>query len=337
MYSGVLSPTGDNLEYARVASSGGTNQKSMMITYSDNYFNTGDMDQWMLSTSDLDYWYASSLDYTSYNNSRFGDIVSRRNVNGSFAITFKNIYGSLENVSSCTFNDDVLSSSIHSLNTDFANSLASPKPAFKYENGDSCLTIWSYYYSVSSTGGCSASNLYLTVALEGPYDEVNDIHLGNETADVLLAETSPPYNIVDTGYAYIEYQRLSNVFAFPRSPAGNYYLIVRHRNSLETWSSVPVSINTTNPAFYDFTISDAQAFGNNLTLQGSKWCIYSGDVDRNNVIDLNDVLMVYNDGLNFIFGDILNSDLNGDGFVDLNDVLLVYNNSVNFIATITPP
>lgn len=336
VFSGILTPTGDNLEYARVASSAGTNQTSMMITYTDNYFNSGDLDQWILYTYDVANWYSNTIDYTSYNNSRFGDIISRRNANGSFAIAFKNIYGSLENVSSCTFTDDVLSSYIHSLNTDYANSLSSPKPAFKYQNGDSCLTIWNYFYAVSSTGGCSASNLYLTAALEGPYDEVNDIYNGNPALYVLLAETSPPYNIVDTGYVYLDYQRLSNVVTFPRSPAGDYYLVVKHYNSLETWSSVPVSINTTTPAFYDFTTSDAQAYGNNMKLKGTRWCIYTGDVDRNNVVDLSDVLLIYNDGVNFVFGDILPSDLNNDGYVDLNDVLLAYNNSINFIATIRP-
>ena len=335
--SGSVNPTSDNLQYARVAANAGTDQKRIMITYSDDYLNTGDLDQWILSTDDASNWYASTLDYTSLNKSRFGDIIGRRNASGSFAVTFKNIYGNLENVASYGFTDMSLTSSLPSLNNDFANSLASPKPLFKFQNNDSCLNIWSYYYSVSSTGGCSVSNLYVKAGIEGYYDDVTDSHINYAAMYVLLADANPPYNIVDTGYVYLENERLSNVIAFPRALTGDYYLIMKHYNCLETWSAAPVHIEPENIGSYDFTTSDAQAYGNNMMLKGAKWCIYSGDVDQDGTIDLADVVFVYNDVVNFVVGNITISDLNGDYFTDLSDLLIAFNNSVNFVAKITPP
>jgi len=335
--SGSVNPTSDNLQYARVAANAGTDQKRIMITYSDDYLNTGDLDQWILSTDDASNWYASTLDYTSYNNSKYGDIIGRRNADGSYSVSFKNIYGNLENVSMYGFTDMNLTSSLPSLNNDFANSLASPKPLFKFLDNDSCLNIWSYYYSVTSAGGCSVSDFYIKAGIEGYYNEVTDSHIGYAAMNVLLAESNPPYNIVDTGYVYLENERLSNVIAFPRALTGDYYLIMKHYNCLETWSAAPVHIEPDNIGSYDFTTSDAQAYGNNMMLKGAKWCIYSGDVDQDGTIDLADVVFVYNDVVNFVVGNITISDLNGDYFTDLSDLLIAFNNSVNFVAKITPP
>lgn len=334
---GYVSPTGDKLQYARVAANGGTDQKNIMITYSDDYFNTGDLDQWILYTTDASNWHSNILDYTGINNSKYGDIIGRRNANGSFAISFKNIYGNLENVSMYGFTDMSLSSSQFSLNNDFANSLASPKPLFRYLNNDSCLNIWSYFYSVTSTGGCSVSNYYVKAGIEGYYDDVTDSHIGYASMKVLLADATPPYNIVDTGYALLDNQRLSNVFAFPRALTGNYYLVLKHYNCLETWSATPVHIDPDHFDIYDFTTSDAQAYGNNMMQKGARWCIYSGDVDQDGSIDLTDVVKIYNDAAEFVVGIITVSDLNGDTFTDLTDLLIGFNNSTNFISKVTPP
>ena len=141
----------------------------------------------------------------------------------------------------------------------------------------------------------------MTLAIDGLYDEILDEHPTYEVLYIYLAETAPPYNIVDTALAYLDFQDLNNVFAFQGAPSGNYYLIAKHRNSIETWSSTPVSINSTTPAFYDFTTSDAQAYGNNMLLKGVRWCIYSGDVDQNGSINLEDIVIIHNDILTFVF------------------------------------
>ncbi|MBL0097200.1 MAG: hypothetical protein IPP46_12470 [Bacteroidetes bacterium] len=43
-------------------------------------------------------------------------------------------------------------------------------------------------------------------------------------------------------------------FVFPGSSIGNsYYIVVRHRNAIETWSKFPILFNGT-AVTYDFTI-----------------------------------------------------------------------------------
>lgn len=334
--SGNVIPSGDNIEFARIAATGGTDQNDLMITYSDNYLNSGDFDQFILYTFNANDWLGFSLDFTTYNYSRYGDIIGRRNTTGSFSITFKNIYGNMENVSSYSFSDLISTGQMHASNTDYANSYASPKPLFRYLNNDSCLNIWSYYYSVTSTGGCSASNLYITTALEGFYDEVTDQHSVETYEYVRLAETSPPYNIVDSALAYLDYDGMSNVFTFPKGLTGNYFLVVKHYNSLETWSAAPVYITQNTHLFYDFTSSDAQAFGNNMVFKGNRWCLFSGDVNQDGTIDLTDVVSIYNDASEFIAIKYAVTDLNGDSFTDLTDVVLASNNASAFVSLKKP-
>ncbi len=72
-----------------------------------------------------------------------------------------------------------------------------------------------------------------------------------------------------------------------------------------------------------------------MILVGSKWSIYSGDVNQDGVIDIGDVIKVFNDAAIFASGNI-NTDLNGDGLVDISDVVISYNNSSSFVQVQRP-
>jgi hypothetical protein len=67
---------------------------------------------------------------------------------------------------------------------------------------------------------------------------------------------------------------------FASGARGNtYYIVLKHRNALETWSksageSFP---NVTNS--YDFSTAASQAFGSNMVQVGALWCLYSGDFE----------------------------------------------------------
>jgi len=129
---------------------------------------------------------------------------------------------------------------------------------------------------------------------------------------------------------------LNAPFVFRNVNTGTYYIQISHRNALETWSKAggePVTKGIT--ASYDFTFAQSQAFGNNMILIGSKYCLYSGDIDRDGAITLSDLLSVYNDVTSFATG-YRNTDLNGDRTITLTDILFVYNNSNNFIIKNTP-
>lgn len=340
--SGILTPSGDNIEYARIAANGGTNQSKMLITYTDDYLNTGDYDLWALSTTDANTWNAFTLEYTSLHDSRYPDVIGRRNADGSFAVAFANYIGSLVNVTTCTFNQSFnLATYLHRTNQDYSNSIASPKPSFRYVNGDSTLNFYSYYYSLYSVAGYDASNLYVKLASEGYYDEVTNEQNTSDYIQIILAESTSPYNYIDTAGMYVEYQLLMNETVFDNAPDGDYYLVTLHRNLLETWSSVPVTVTRSYINSYDFTSASSQAYGDNMELEGSVWCLYSGDINgdglyADGIIDANDVLKIYNDALNFVFGDLLITDLNGDNFVDAVDILMAYNHVEAIITTIKP-
>lgn len=113
-----------------------------------------------------------------------------------------------------------------------------------------------------------------------------------------------------------------------------YNIVIKHRNSIETWSSASKSF-TAFSMNYDFTTDSAKAFGDNMVKKGSKWCVFSGDVNQDGVVDLTDVSTVDTDNLNFVSGYTV-TDVNGDNLVDLSDLSIVDINNLNFISKITP-
>lgn len=73
-----------------------------------------------------------------------------------------------------------------------------------------------------------------------------------DTITVALAQSTTPYSIMFSSKAALA----TNGTAHPMFPAealiGNYYIVIKHRNSLETWSYSPVGFNTGDTTF-DFT------------------------------------------------------------------------------------
>jgi hypothetical protein len=112
--------------------------------------------------------------------------------------------------------------------------------------------------------------------------------------------------------------------SFEFAPNGNYYIVVRHRNHLETWSSVPQSFVTGNPVNYDFTTASNKAYGNNMKPVGSVWVFWGGDADQDgSVLIVNDYNLFKQ---NFGQDGYLSPDFNGDKYVDGYDLSILYNN-----------
>ncbi|MBS1518173.1 MAG: T9SS C-terminal target domain-containing protein [Bacteroidetes bacterium] len=158
----------------------------------------------------------------------------------------------------------------------------------------------------------------------------------SDTVTVYLRQTSNPFNIVDQAKAVLNVTNYTGTFIFNNAPSGTYYLQVKHRNSIETWSKSggqPFTQGSVNS--YNFTSSAAQAFGSNQILRAGKYCMYSGDVDQDGLVELNDASITENDIFNFAAG-YIRSDVNGDGIVDLDDASFIDNNGLNFISVIRP-
>lgn len=326
---------GDEIENARVASNGGFNNGSIMITYSDNYFNISDFDQWAFSTDDASNWSTFNIDYSGNFNSLNGDIIGKRNTSGCFNIAFNNNNSCIASVASAEIRNNSIFDYVFNLNDNSAFSFLHPKPALRNVSNDSALTIWGSYYSLYATGGSNAIRVNITSAIEGLFDEGISNHVVEYNYSAYLRNSVYPYNIVDSAFLKSYSCDLNNAVIFNNAPDGDYYIAVKHRNTIETWSATPLTLtNGSAWSSYNFVSSDANSYGNNSVQKGSYWCFYSGDVDQDGIIDATDLSTVENDASISLTGDFLLTDLNGDLFVDASDVSIVENNIG--VTSITP-
>lgn len=155
-----------------------------------------------------------------------------------------------------------------------------------------------------------------------------------DTVSVNLRNTTLPYGIVSSAKTVIDSLNFSGTLNFESANSGNYYLQITHRNSVETWSKI-LNLSNTSVNNFDLTLSQSQAYGNNLILKNGKYCIYSGDISRNGTVGADDLTAVDNGSVNFQTGYLL-SDLNGDKFVDAFDLAIVGDNSYHFVTVIRP-
>ncbi len=180
-------------------------------------------------------------------------------------------------------------------------------------------------------------SLNVKLAIEGFYNTQSDKLNRNDTVRVYLRNTNSPYDIVDSSQSVVDSVNFTGNFRFYNNNTGSYYITVRHRNGLETWSKDGgESFESGGVYLYDFTSSYSQAYGNNLVLKGSKYCIFSGDVNQNGSIDGIDLSSTDNDTYNFATG-YVSSDIDGNNVVNALDLVIVENNSYNFISKQTPP
>lgn len=149
-----------------------------------------------------------------------------------------------------------------------------------------------------------------------------------DTFTVYLRNIVSPFSKVDSANSIVDSLSFSGLFTFFNTPGGTYYIEIKHLNSIETWSKSGGESLTNNGSIYnyDFTTSATKAYGNNLKLKGGKYCIYSGDLDQDGIVDASDLSFVDNDSFAGLSGRYLRSDVNGDNYVDASDVGIVDNN-----------
>jgi hypothetical protein len=153
---------------------------------------------------------------------------------------------------------------------------------------------------------------------------------------VNLRQSIAPFSLIDYSSAIVDSVTLKGIYKFYNAAQGSYYFQVKHRNSIETWSRAGgENLIPGNIYNYDFTGGINRAFGNNQVLKGNKYCFYGGEVVKDGVVDLSDIVQTGNDSQMFETG-YADSDVNGDMLVDLADVVFVQNNSTQFVTSITP-
>jgi hypothetical protein len=109
---------------------------------------------------------------------------------------------------------------------------------------------------------------------------------------------------------------------------------VFHRNTVQTWSALPVTFAATTS--YDFTTSASQAYADNqVEVEPGVFAFFGGDLNQDENVDITDQPILETDVANFEYGYFV-SDVNGDGNVDISDLPLLETNVGLFIYSAHP-
>lgn len=186
-------------------------------------------------------------------------------------------------------------------------------------NLDDTGHVESYCVTIQSLITVQRLPLSLKVYLEGFWDGSAQI---SDTTMVYLANSTTPFAFVDSANVILSTTGTAAI-NFTKAPNGSYFIVVNHRNHLETWSKLPQAFATNIGVTYDFTTAANKAYGDNMKQAGSVWVLYGGDANRDGNVDALDVSL-------FIpqFGNsgYLSCDFNGDDFVDALDVPILISN-----------
>ena len=198
-------------------------------------------------------------------------------------------------------------------------------------------------YSLTNT--CS-SIVNLKLNIQGYYDAATHAMrsvmanqgIGSSITDVdditVELRNASTYELVATTTAALKTNGTATA-TFVTAPIGSFYIAVKHRNTLETWSSAPQTVGST-PLTYDFTTAANKAYGDNMIqLESGVYGFYSGDINQDGFIEALDYPQLFNDSDNLLEG-YQTTDLNGDGFVEALDYPTLFNNSDNLIETLHP-
>lgn len=185
-----------------------------------------------------------------------------------------------------------------------------------------------------------SEHLILTLKLiqQGFYNTGPDNLNLSDTIKIYLHSKISPYNKIDSAKGVINKNTFTGKFYFNHAGSKDYFLDIRHRNSIQTWSMIPLNLIKNVNVNFDFTDIYTKAYGNNLKqvdLSPLRYGIFGGDQNQDGAVDAADVLAIFNDANNFLKG-YVKTDITGDYNVDFSDVLIAYNNSAGFVVKITP-
>lgn len=159
----------------------------------------------------------------------------------------------------------------------------------------------------------------------GNISDLITVELHNSGNYVTIEKAYPGINLGTSGQATVLLQ--ANI-------SGSYYITIKHRNSIETITSAPISFSG-NTISYSFD-GPGKAWGGNLKLSADGyWLIYGGDVNQDGLIDSGDMTPVDNGSITYATG-YLDTDVNGDGAIDSADMTILDNNGSAYVTAITP-
>ena len=183
--------------------------------------------------------------------------------------------------------------------------------------------------NINLDGTLGQLTLDVTLGIEAMWNGASQVQ---DTVKFLIRNSTSPYAAVDSFSVFLDANGNGKVYF--SAPAGNYFIQTSHRNALETWSGAGIAISNVISSF-NFTTSASQSFGSNSVLTLGRYCSYSGEINKDGVIDISDVSLIDNDAFNFAAG-YISTDVNGDNVADLTDLSVTSNNADNFVAVMKP-
>ncbi len=196
------------------------------------------------------------------------------------------------------------------------------------------------YYAAGNSGLMDNSGLGGCLFLNGISPDPNDV----DSVEISMMDAST-YSLIDAQLGELKIDgTVSVTFGTSVVRGTPYYIRVKHRNALQTWSANPVITNAITS--YDFTSAQTNAYGNNtvLTGDGLNWAFYSGDISdagtgaigiQDEVIESQD----YSDMENAVVVTLLGyvaQDITGDVIVESLDYSIMENNVYFVIQSMHP-
>jgi hypothetical protein len=129
-----------------------------------------------------------------------------------------------------------------------------------------------------------------------------------DTIRIYLADSTQNYAFKDSVTVFLPSSGTVTT-PFTNATTGKYYIVVKHRNHLETWSKYAVNLTGGSTVSYDFTTSAGQAYGDNMKQVGSVWVLYGGDPNQDGDIGALDIPIFISQ---FGTQGYLSCDFNGD-------------------------
>ena len=198
-----------------------------------------------------------------------------------------------------------------------------------YSSTNTCSSVVNLKLNIQGYYDASVHSMRPVLANQGVGSSATDV----DTITVELHDATTA-NLVTSTTAMLQTDGTA-VATFVPAISGSFYLVVKHRNALETWSSSTQNVGPT-PVSYDFTTAADKAYGSNMIeLESGVYGFYSGDINQDGFIEFLDYPQLFNDSDNLLEG-YQTTDLNGDGFVEFLDYPILFNNSDNLIETLHP-
>ncbi len=271
--------------------------------------------------------------------------------NGDSVTVFGNkSTNSLDNNVITTFEDDADSSLINGRYASFYANIKPENSMISTFGGDNTKGFWKLRIrdEVTSNRGIlygwgiqlnnfdnRPKNLNLSALIQGFYDSTTNV-IRPDTLTARIIGTG----VDKTDKAVIGPDGKCYFSFFPDGSLSNeksLLLQINHRNSIETWHDQNFKF-TFSESNIDFMNLEDEVLGENVVKVDNsplRYAIYGGDVNQDDIVDLSDVVIVYNSATLFTTG-YSQSDVTGDNIVDLSDVVLTFNNSNAFVHSIIP-